>query len=267
VKSLRELMDLRGRVAVVTGGAGHLGTVMAEGLAELGAALALVDMAQDRCNEAARLLRDRHRGQAEAVVADLGDAADVASIPRRVLERFGRIDILVHCAALVGSSGLRGWSVPFDQQSVDTWRLALEVNLTAPFLLSQHCAKALAQSGHGSIIHIASIYGVVGPDNRLYEGTAMASPGAYAASKGGLVQLTRWLATTLAPRVRVNAISPGGVWRQQPEAFVARYVERTPLGRMATEQDIKGAVAFLASDLSEYVTGQNLLVDGGWTAW
>jgi NAD(P)-dependent dehydrogenase (short-subunit alcohol dehydrogenase family) len=267
VKSLRELMDLRGRVAIVTGGAGHLGTAMADGLAELGAALALVDMAQDRCDQAACQLRERHRGQVEAVVADLGDAADVASIPRRVLERFGRIDILVHCAALVGSSSLRGWSVPFVQQSVDTWRLALEVNLTAPFLLSQRCAEALAQSGHGSIIHIASIYGVVGPDNRLYEGTAMASPGAYAASKGGLVQLTRWLATTLAPRVRVNAVSPGGVWRQQPEAFVARYVERTPLGRMATEQDIKGAVAFLASDLSEYVTGQNLLVDGGWTAW
>ena len=108
---------------------------------------------------------------------------------------------------------------------------------------------------------------MVGPDLRIYEGTGMGNAAAYAASKGGLLQLTRWLATTLAPRVRVNAITPGGVWRQQPEAFRKRYIDRTPLGRMATEEDFKGAVAYLASDLSRYVTGQNLVVDGGWTAW
>ena len=122
-------------------------------------------------------------------------------------------------------------------------------------------------SGHGSVIFFSSIYGLVGPDMRLYEDTDMASPAGYPASKGGLLQLARYLATVLAPRIRVNTISPGGVWRNQPEAFHQRYVYRTPLGRMATEEDLKGAVAYLASDLSAYVTGQNLGVDGGWTAW
>jgi NAD(P)-dependent dehydrogenase (short-subunit alcohol dehydrogenase family) len=102
---------------------------------------------------------------------------------------------------------------------------------------------------------------------RLYEGTKMGNPAAYAASKGGLLQLTRWLATVLAPKIRVNALTPGGVWREQPEAFHERYRLRTPLGRMAAESDFKGAAAYLASDMSEYVTGQNLIVDGGWTAW
>ena len=117
------------------------------------------------------------------------------------------------------------------------------------------------------MINVGSIYGMVGPDMRLYEGTTMGNPAAYAASKGGLLQFTRWLATILAPEVRVNSITPGGVWRNQPEAFHERYKARTPLRRMAHEEDFKGAVAYLASDLSSYVTGHNLLVDGGWTVW
>jgi NAD(P)-dependent dehydrogenase (short-subunit alcohol dehydrogenase family) len=157
--------------------------------------------------------------------------------------------------------------VPFAEQLPATWRKALEVNLTAPFVLTQMCAPALASSGHGSVINVSSIYGVGGPNWSLYAGTTMGNPAAYAASKGGLIQLTRWLATTLAPKIRVNAISPGGVSNHQAETFVQRYIALTPLGRMATEEDFKGAVAFLASDLSAYVTGQNLMVDGGWTTW
>jgi NAD(P)-dependent dehydrogenase (short-subunit alcohol dehydrogenase family) len=129
------------------------------------------------------------------------------------------------------------------------------------------CESALRESGHGSVINVSSIYGVVGPNYGLYEGTALGNPGAYAASKGGVIQLTRWLATTLAPNVRVNCISPGGIERGQNEQFQDRYTALTPLKRMGREEDLKGAVAFLASDLSQYVTGQNLMVDGGWTAW
>jgi NAD(P)-dependent dehydrogenase (short-subunit alcohol dehydrogenase family) len=145
--------------------------------------------------------------------------------------------------------------------------LALEVNLTAPFILTQACAPMLTVSGHGSVINIGSIYGIVGPYKSLYAGTTLGNPAAYAASKGGLLQLTRWLATMLAPDVRVNAITVGGVWRNQPEDFHRRYKKKTPLNRMAVEEDLKGAVAFLASDLSAYVTGHNLVVDGGWTIW
>jgi len=141
------------------------------------------------------------------------------------------------------------------------------VNLTAAFHLCQGLAPLLSYSCRGSIINIASIYGEYGPDWALYEGTTLSNPAAYGASKGGLLQLTRWLATTMAPHVRVNAISPGGISRGQPKTFVDKYEKRTPLRRMATENDFSGAVAFLASDMSAYVTGQNLSIDGGWGVW
>jgi len=266
-KTLRELMNLQGRVALVTGGAGQLGSAMASALAELGANLAILDFSEGPSRESADRLAATWGVQAQPLVCDLSQQEQVQAVPGQVLDRFGRLDILVNCAAFVGLSKLTGWAVPFAEQSPATWRSALEVNLTAPFVLTQACAPALTASGHGSVINIGSIYGVVGPDLRLYDGTSMGNPAAYAASKGGLLQLTRWLATVLAPRVRVNAITPGGVWRNQAEAFHQRYLERTPLGRMAQPDDLKGAVAYLASDLAAYVTGHNLVVDGGWTAW
>lgn len=266
-RSLRELMSLDGRVALVTGGAGHIGRVIAGGLAELGASVAIVDIPTSGGAEVAAGLSDRWPVKAAIFDCDFEQPSEVEQVPRRVREKLGRIDIIVNCAAFVGSSGLEGWAVPFEQQSAATWRRAMEVNLTAPFILIQAAAADLSASGKGSVINISSIYGLSGPDWRLYEGTSLGNPAAYAASKGGLIQITRWLATTMAPRVRVNAIAPGGVFRDTPEPFLSRYVARTPLARMAREDDIKGAAAYLASDLSAYVTGQCLAVDGGWTAW
>jgi len=202
-----------------------------------------------------------------ALPVDLGDEKAVRQVSDEVIKQFGQLDILINCAALVGTSSLPGWSVPFLEQSTDTWRKALEINLTAVFELTQACAPSLITSGHGSIINITSIYSMVGPYMGLYEGSKLGNPAAYSASKGGLLQYTRWLATVLAPKVRVNAITMGGVFRNHTEPFLSRYVERTPLKRMATEEDIKGAAVYLASDLSNYVTGQNLVVDGGWTSW
>lgn len=260
-------MNLRGRVALITGGGGHIGAAMCEALAELGAAIAVFDVVRESCTDVAKRIHEMYGVETLPLVIDLTDEKAVRSVPKRVVERFGRLDILVNCAALVGTSDLKGWTTPFLKQSADTWRLALEVNLTVPFILVQACAEALAASGHGCVVNVGSIYGMVGPDMSIYENTAMGNPAAYAASKGGLLQLTRWLATVLAPDVRVNAITPGGVWRNQPEAFRKTYVARTPLKRMATEEDLKGAVAYLVSDLSAYVTGHNLVVDGGWTVW
>jgi len=260
-------MSLDGRVALVTGGAGHIGRAIGHALAELGANLAVIDISASGCAEATAELSQRWPIAAAGFDCDLEHSEGVGDLPRRVRERFGRIDIIVNCAALVGTSGLAGWSVPFEQQSEKTWRRALEVNLTAPFVLVQAAAGDLRASGHGSVINISSIYGLAGPDWRLYEGTDLGNPAAYAASKGGLIQATRWLATTLAPQVRVNAIAPGGVFRDTPEPFLSRYVARTPLARMGREEDFKGAVAYLASDLSAYMTGQCLTVDGGWTVW
>ena len=186
---------------------------------------------------------------------------------RQAIRELGGLTILVHCAALVGANSAPGWSVPLSRQSIETWDAALRINLTSAFVMVQESREALAASGHGSVILFSSIYGIVGPNPELYKRTSMVSPAAYGASKGGLLQLTRHLAAELAPRVRVNAISPGGVRRQQPRMFHERYIRRTPLGRMAKEEDLKGAAAFLASDLSEYVTGHNLVVDGGWSIW
>lgn len=265
-RSLAQLMDLRGRFALITGGAGHVGRAFAEALAELGAGIVLLDL-PGVADTAAAAVTAAHGVPAVAWGVDLEDSRAVGDVPKQVLAQTGRLDILVNCAALVGTSPLTGWAVPFEAQSIDTWRRALEVNVTAAFSLIQGFAPALRAGGHGSIINVASIYGVVGPDWRLYEGTSLGNPAAYAASKGALVQLTRWLATTLAPHIRVNAISPGGIERGTADPFLSRYVARVPMGRMGTEEDLKGAVAYLATDASAYMTGQNLLVDGGWTAW
>ncbi|HLO78453.1 MAG TPA: SDR family oxidoreductase [Magnetospirillum sp.] len=266
-RSVAQLMDLTGRTAVVTGGAGFIGSAMGEALAELGARVVVMDMRAEACEKVAAELNEKFDRGAVGLTADLGDERSVHAALEQLNGRFDCIDILVNNAAFVGTSGLGGWVVPFAEQSVETWRKAMEVNLTAPFALAQALAPALARSAGGSIINVSSIYGLVGPDWRLYEGTAMGNPAAYAASKGGLLQLTRWLATTMAPKVRVNGLVPGGVERGQAKEFQSRYIERTPMGRMATEEDFKGAIAYLASDLSAYVTGQVLQVDGGWTIW
>jgi NAD(P)-dependent dehydrogenase (short-subunit alcohol dehydrogenase family) len=267
MRLLKELMNMEGRVALITGGAGHLGSSMAAALAELGATVVVLDVDTQRCETVANQLKSDFSVETFPLAVDLSDSIAVSGVPQRVIEQCGRLDVIVHSAGYGGDAKMEGWAVPFEQQSVAAWEKALSVNLTAAFVLVKEAKNALVESGHGSVIFISSIYGVVAPDWSLYEGTSMANPTAYGASKGGLLQLMRYLATLLAPAVRVNAISPGGVWRDYPESFHQRYRARTPAGRMGTEEDIKGAVAYLASDLSNYVTGHNLMLDGGFTAW
>ena len=264
-RRLHEMMDMHGRVALITGGAGHIGREIAAGLAELGAGVVLADRAD--ASGAAGAIAAEYGTACEAITLNLADEKTTRALPGLAVEALGRLDVVVNAAAFVGTAAHEGWTVPFEEQSSTLWRDALEINLTSAFVLSQAAAPLLRRSGHGAIVNIASIYGVVGPDMRIYEGTISGNPAAYAASKGGLLQLTRWMATVLAPDIRVNAVTPGGIERGQAESFMERYHARTPLGRMGREDDIKGAVAYLASDLSAYVTGQNLVVDGGWTAW
>ncbi len=267
-RSLAQLMDLSGRKALVTGGAGHVGSVICETLMELGASVAVLDHDGAAVEQRVKSLGESSKGgRAVPLPCDLRDEEATRRAIRQAHESMGGIGILIHCAAYVGTTPVPGWAVPFDQQTVEAWNAAMQVNLTSAFVMVQEAKQALVESGHGTVIFFASIYGLAAPDPHLYEGTDMANPAAYGVSKAGLLQLTRYLATTLAPHVRVNAITPGGIWRDQPEMFHQRYVARIPLGRMATEGDLKGAVAYLASDLSAYVTGQSLVVDGGWTAW
>ena len=264
--SIAQLMDLSGRQALVAGGAGHIALAIEDAFVELGARVAVVDLDPAACRERAARLSQQRSGSAIPVACDLADEAQTRQAVRTAVQELGGLDILVHCAAYTeGAAG--GWTGPLDRQTVEAWDAALRVNLTSAFVLAQEGRAALERSGHGSVIFFGSIYSLVGPDARLYTDTPLANPVAYGVSKGGVLQLARYLATLLAPRVRVNAISPGGVWRHPPKAFEERYVSRTPLGRMCTEEDLKGAVAYLASDLSAYMTGQNLVLDGGWTVW
>jgi NAD(P)-dependent dehydrogenase (short-subunit alcohol dehydrogenase family) len=266
--SLRTLQDMSGQVALITGGGGHVARVAAEALAELGAGVVLLDIEVDSCADAVDALRSTFGAPVRAVSCDLEDTEQVGSVVRHVIESDGRLDVVVNCAAFVGSSDLGGWSTDFASQSPTTFLRALGVNLVAPFALVQAAAAALRDSpGGGAVINVSSIYGQLGPDMRLYDDLPMGNPAGYAASKGGLEQLTRWLATVLAPDIRVNGIAPGGIYRHQDDEFVRRYNQRTPMARMATEDDLRGAFAYLGSGLSCYVTGQTITVDGGWTAW
>lgn len=255
--------DLSGRTAVVTGGAGPLGSVLSSTLAGLGARVVVVDLASA---DPARLLDDLPPGDHVAIAADLVDPAGIAEVVDAVF-RVGACDVLVNNAALTGSANVSGYAVPFEEQSDEAFTLALALNLTAPFSLTRQLAPLLRSDGRGSVINVSSIYGLVGPNMGLYRGTSMGNPAAYAASKGGVAQLTRYLSTVLAPEVRVNCFAPGGIARGQAAEFVERYEQLTPLRRMATEDDFRGVVGWLASDASAYVTGQVIAVDGGWTAW
>ena len=268
MRPVSDLMDLSGRKALVTGGAGHIGLAVGETLVELGASLSILDLDASACRARAVELSRIREGGCFPVPCDLSDEQAIRKAVHQAIDMMGGLDILIHCAAYMGIPEIPGWVVPFEKQTVEAWEFEMRVNLTSAFVMVQEAKKALSSSDHGSVIFFSSIYGSVGPDMRMYEDDAtMGSPAAYSVSKGGLNQMTRYLATVLAPQIRVNTISPGGVWRNQQDSFHKKYVSKTPLGRMATEEDLKGAVAFLASDLSAYVTGHNLAVDGGWTAW
>lgn len=265
--ALNKMNDMRGRRALVTGAAGHLGRVIADVLAELGTSLILLDRPGSELLSVEAKLTTDWGIECLSFECDLEDEKDREKVINQIKESGNNLNCLVNNAAFVGAADLSGWAVPFEEQSLSTWRRALEVNLVAPFHLSQAFAQNLRASKGGNIVNIGSIYGELGPDWSMYDGTNMGNPAAYAASKAGLAQLTRWLATTLAPTVRVNCIAPGGIYRNQPSPFAERYSRKTPMGRMASEQDIRGAISFLASDLSEYVTGEILRVDGGWGIW
>ncbi len=267
MRNIKDLMSLKGRTALITGATGEIGQEIAITIAELGGDLLLVDRPDSDYDIVKRRILKKYNVNIESIDCNLESESSRQLLIEQVNGYDKELNIIINNAAFVGDSNLKGWVTDFENQSIETWRRAMEVNLTSAFHLSQGCAPLLRKSKKSSIINIASIYAINGPDYSLYDGTDMGNPAAYAVSKGGLVQLTRWLATTLAPDIRVNAISPGGVLRNQPKEFIQRYNARTPLGRMATEEDFKGVIAYLASDLSQYVTGQNLLVDGGWTTW
>jgi NAD(P)-dependent dehydrogenase (short-subunit alcohol dehydrogenase family) len=192
---------------------------------------------------------------------DLSNELDIRALRDTVLAKFGKLDVLFNNSVARGGGDLR-------HTTADDWDAVMNVNSRGLFLASQILSEPMQMQRSGSIVNIASIYGMVGPKFEIYEGTAMQNRVDYAYAKGGMIQLTRYLASFLAPYgVRVNALSPGGYWtKEMPESFVKNYCRNTPMGRMADDDDIKGPSVFLASDASRYITGQNIAIDGGWTA-
>jgi 2-deoxy-D-gluconate 3-dehydrogenase len=274
-RPLPGLFDLTGRVAVVTGGAGLLGAEFCRTLAEAGARLVIADLNRRAAEETAQNLQ--RSGQAAiAVVVDVTDPEAVQRMVKETLDAFGRLDILVNSAALdpkfdpqhVGGTSSSG---AFEDFPLQAWNQALAVNLTGAFLCCQAAAEPMLKQGGGVMINLSSIYGLVGPDQRLYQQPGQPpkfKPVYYSVTKAGILGLTRYLAVYYAGKnIRVNALTPGGVYNGHDEDFVRSYSARAVLGRMAEKDEMNGALLFLASDASAYMTGANLVVDGGWTAW
>lgn len=268
----RNLFDLNGKVALVTGGAGILGQKFCAGLADFGAKVAVVDLQETAAGEVAEQLKVQFGVESVGLACNVGEPLSVRSMVDEVEVRLGPIDVLHNNAATKGSDLSRFFTAPEDFP-LDVWREVMGVNLDGMFLVTQAVGSRMAARGRGSIIQTASIYGVLGPDHRIYEGSEylgrpINTPPVYSASKAGVIGLTRYWATHWGSKgVRVNTLTPGGVESGQNAVFSQKYSNRVPLGRMAQAEDMVGALVFLASDASSYITGQNIMIDGGLAAW
>lgn len=268
-----DLFGLPGRVIVVTGGAGLLGSRYTRALAEAGANVVVADVNRDAAEEVARSIEGP---KAVAIELDVTDPASVRDAFDRTLKSFGRVDGLINNAALdpkFDSDNAGKHTYAFETYPLDLWNKSIAVNLTGMFLCAQAATPIMVEQRRGAIVNISSTYGLVGPDQRLYEPKDAATPRqykpvVYSVTKSAALGLTKYMATYLAGTgVRVNTLTLGGVFNDHDHEFVERYSWRTPLGRMARKDEYCGAMIFLLSDASSYMTGANLVVDGGWTAW
>ena len=274
--SIQEKFDLSGRVAIVTGGVGLLGAEFCKTLAEAGAAVAVVDLNASASQGIADTLTNSGY-KALAVSADITQPDSVNAMVEKIVSELGHIDILVNSAALdpkfdpdAAKKGIAPGA--FEDYPLDDWNAALNVNLTGMFLVTQACVKQMvAQGKKGSIINICSTYGLNGPDQSIYikDGERVAfKPVYYTVTKAGVMGFTKYLAAYYTgTEIRVNALTPGGVFNNHEDYFVENYSAKTIMGRMAKKDEMNGALLFLASDASSYMTGNNVIVDGGWTAW
>jgi 2-deoxy-D-gluconate 3-dehydrogenase len=274
MKSIPEMFNLKDRVAVVTGGSGLLGRQFCLTLAEAGAAVAVVDINAEVAESVAAEIADQG-GKAISIPTNIADPDSVTAMTNKTLSTYGRLDILVNSAALdpkfdpdsIGEQGANA----FETFPLDGWQQALDVNLTGMFLCSQAAVKPMLEKRKGVIINLCSTYGLGGPDQRLYQRKGqppMYKPVTYTVTKSGVIGMTKYLATYYGTcNIRVNALTPGGVYNNHDPEFTMAYSYRTAMGRMAEQHEMNGALLFLASDASSYMTGNNLIVDGGWTAW
>jgi NAD(P)-dependent dehydrogenase (short-subunit alcohol dehydrogenase family) len=253
-----EAFSLKDRVVVVTGGAGLYGRQIVRAVAGAGATTVMASRDLDALKREAVRFRDEDSVVVHPYPLDQGEESSVLALRDQLLADFGHVDVLVNNAVL---RTMRNW-----QSSAADFARSMAVNATGLFVITRAFGDAMATNGRGSIINVASIQGTVGPDLQLYKGTDMGAPPDYFFHKGGMLQLTRYAASHYGRKgVRVNTVSPGGYYNGQNAEFVERYNDRTLLGRMATDTDLGGAIVFLASDASAYITGANIAIDGGYT--
>lgn len=280
MNSVIQKFDLTGRVAIVTGGPGLLGKEFCRTLAEAGASVVVADINADAVNSTTSTLIDAGY-HCLGVATDVTQPESVNNLVDETLATFGRLDVLVNSAALdpkFDPQALAEMAVPgalsgaFEDFPLDSWKSALDVNLTGVFLCCQAAVKPMLTQGRkGSIINICSTYGLVAPDQRIYRRAGQQTsykPVYYSVTKAGVLGLTRYLSAYYAgSEIRVNALTPGGIYNNHDDEFLNAYSARTIMGRMARKDEMNAAMLFLASDASSYMTGSNLVVDGGWTAW
>ena len=276
MSKIQEKFDLTGRVAVVTGGGGLLGSEFCKTLVEAGASVVTADLNMEHAVRAAKPLIDAGY-KTFPFQLDITSQESTLELVAETIKRYGRVDILVNCAALdpkfdpdAAAKGIAPGA--FEDYPLEMWNDALNVNLTGIFLITQACVRQMIVQGKkGSIINICSTYGLNGPDQRIYikDGKRVAyKPVYYTTTKAGVMGFTKYLAAYYAgTEIRVNALTPGGVYNNHEEYFVKNYSAKTIMGRMANKDEMNGALLFLASEASSYMTGNNVIVDGGWTAW
>lgn len=268
----KNLFSLTGKVAVVTGGAGLLGQVFCQALATAGANVAIIDLDKQAADKTAAIVEKAETQKVIAIECDITSPESVSAMVQDVVTQLGRIDILLNNAASKGSN-LDQFFAPFENYSLQAWREVMSVNIDGLFLVAQSVGSQMKKQGGGSIIQTSSIYGVVAPDQRIYEGSeyngrAINTPAVYSVSKAAVLGLTSYLSTYWADsKIRVNTLTPGGIASGQNSEFNQKYSNRVPLGRMGEASELTGALIYLASDASSYVTGQNIIVDGGLSAW
>lgn len=260
----KEKFDLTGKVAIVTGGAGLIGSAIVEGLVEFGSNVVICDINQDKCQSLAADLQNKYKVECMGIGIDVSNKKNIELLLFEVLKKFEKVDILITAHQNKTARFFKNF-YEYTEQDFDD---IISVNLKGVFLCCQIIGNQMIKQGCGNIINFGSTYGVVSPNQEIYRGTTMGSPAAYSASKGGVILLTKYLATYWGEKnIRVNAISPHGVYNNHEEQFVKQFSEKSPLKRMSTRDEVVGGIIYLASDASSYVTGHNLMVDGGWTTW
>lgn len=274
-KKTIDKFDLTGKVAVVTGGAGLLGSQFVTTLREANANVVAVDINDNELNSVIKKKLDGIDNESLAFKVDICNKTELISMANTVLEKWKKIDILVNSAAIDPKFDKESAdnNFTFENFPIDQWQRSLDVNLTGTFLCSQVVGKIMLNQEIGNIINLGSTYGMVGPNQNIYKKEnetvqSLFKPVSYSVTKGGVIQLTRYLAAYWGSRnIRVNSLTPGGVYNSQDQNFLNNYTSKTPLGRMANKDELNGALLFLASEASSYMTGANLVIDGGWTAW